>query len=148
MRIALAADEPYEVHATLQAELQRRGHELVPFGAIADGCEHDWAAIGEQAGAAVADGRCEMGVLLCWSGTGICMAANKQAGVRAALCGDAVTARAARHWNDANVLCLSNRTLSPDLARELLDAWFEAAPLPEAHEGIAHLADSDRRHRR
>ena len=61
----------------------------------------------------------------------------------AALCGDAVTARAAREWTDANVLCLSNRTLSPDLAREILAAWFDAGPLPGAAAGIGRLRQLD-----
>jgi ribose 5-phosphate isomerase B len=64
----------------------------------------------------------------CWTGTGASIAANKVDGVRAALCGDAETARGARRWNDANVLALSLRTTSTPLLEEILDAWFDGEP--------------------
>jgi ribose 5-phosphate isomerase B len=147
VRIALASDEPYRVHATLRAELERRGHEVVPFGAVATGAEAPWADVAEEAARAVADGRCDEGVLLCWSGTGISIAANKVPGIRAALCGDPATAAAARVWNHANVLCLSNRTLSDDVAREVLAAWFDTAPGERGAEGVARLAAMEARNR-
>jgi ribose 5-phosphate isomerase B len=65
-------------------------------------------------------------VLFCWTGTGVSMTANKTPGIRAALCGDAETARGARAWNDANVLCMSLRTTTPPVAREIVDAWLSA----------------------
>ncbi|MBV8529926.1 MAG: RpiB/LacA/LacB family sugar-phosphate isomerase, partial [Candidatus Eremiobacteraeota bacterium] len=68
------------------------------------------------------------GVLCCWTGTGVSIAANKVSGVRAALCADAATAAGAREWNDANVLCLSLRATSVPLAQEMLEAWFAAEP--------------------
>ena len=75
-------------------------------------------------GTAVAAGRADVGVGLCWTGTGISIAANKVHGVRAALCGDAVTATGARTWNDANVLALSLRATSPAVGLEILDAFL------------------------
>ena len=63
-------------------------------------------------------------MVCCWTGTGVSIAANKVPGVRAALCGDAETARGARRWNDANVLALSLRATAPEVAREILRAWF------------------------
>ena len=69
----------------------------------------------------------ELGIVCCYTGTGVCMAANKVRGVRAALCVDAETARGARTWNDANVLALSLRLTTPALAREILGAWLSAA---------------------
>ena len=69
--------------------------------------------------------------------------AQKFRGIRAALCPDPGTAAGARTWNDANVLCLSNRTLSPDMAREILTAWFDATPSAAAAAGIAALAALD-----
>ena len=74
----------------------------------------------------VASGDCDQGILFCYTGTGVSMAANKVRGVRAALCHDAQTAAGARRWNDANVLVMSLRSTSPDEAREMLDAWFSA----------------------
>ena len=73
---------------------------------------------------AVAAGAADGGILFCWTGTGVTIAANKVPGIRAALCADAETARGARLWNNANVLCLSLRRTSEVIAREILDAWF------------------------
>ena len=95
----------------------------------------------------MAGGECDEGVLLCWSGTGICMAANKVAGIRAALCSDPGGASAARVWNHANVLCLSNRTLSGDMAKEILAAWFDTDPGHDGDEGVAQLGEVDARGR-
>lgn len=139
MRIALCADEPYPVHATLNRALAERGHEVVPFGAVASGREEPWALAAEAAARAVASGACDEGIFLCWTGTGICMAANKVAGIRAALCGDPGTAAGARVWNHANVLCLSHRTLSDDMAREILTAWLDTPPGDRGSEGVRHL---------
>jgi len=147
MIIALCSDEPYPVHARVEQELLRRGHELRKFGALETGREAPWALCAEQAARAVASGACAEGIFFCWSGTGICMAANKIAGVRAALCTDPGTARAARKWNHANVLCLSNRLLSEDLAKEILEAWFEAFPLEPGQAGVQDLSAVEARAR-
>lgn len=148
MRIALCSDEPYPVHAAIEEEVTRRGHEVVRFGAIASGREEAWADVAEQAALAVSGGACDEGIFLCWTGTGITMAANKVSGVRAALCGDAGTAAGARKWNHANVLCLSNRTLSGDMAKEILASWFEAVRGEEGDDGVRRLEAIDARHRR
>lgn len=147
MRIALCSDEVYPVHATLRAALEARGHEVVPFGACATGADTPWASAAEEAALAVADGRCDEGVLLCWSGTGISIAANKVPGIRAALCGDPGTAAAAREWNHANVLCLSNRTLSDDMAKEILAAWLDTPQGDRGDAGVALVDAVDARHR-
>jgi len=148
MRIALCSDEPYPVHALVTELLSARGHTVVPFGSVASGREEPWAEVAEKAALAVAGGDCDEGVFFCWSGTGISMAANKVAGIRAALCGDPGAARAARVWNHANVLCLSNRTLSADMAKEMIAAWLETEPGTEGSEGVRRLNELDERHRR
>jgi len=148
MRIAVCTDEPYPVHDTIVAELERRGHEVARFGALATGNEEPWAVVAEEAAVAVASGACDEGVFLCWTGTGISMAANKVAGIRAALCGDPGTAAGARVWNHANVLCLSNRTLSGDMAKEILAAWFDTEPGDQGLAGVEHLREVEDRHRR
>lgn len=148
MRIALCSDEPYPVHALVRALCEARGHEVVPLGAVASGQEEPWAEVAEQAATRVASGDCQEGIFFCWSGTGISIAANKVAGVRAALCADPGTARAARIWNHANVICLSNRTLSTDMAREILEAWFDTDPGTQGADGVARLQAVDARHRR
>ena len=88
-----------------------------------------WAS--EAAARDVAEGRAEQGIVCCWTGTGASIAANKVAGVRAALCGDAATAGGARRWNDANVLALSLRLTSTPLLTEILDGWFAGEPSPD-----------------
>jgi ribose 5-phosphate isomerase B len=148
MRVAVCSDEPYPVHQIVIEELEKRGHQVVTFGAIATGDDEPWAPVAEEAARAVASGSCDEGVFFCWTGTGISMAANKVAGVRAALCGDPGTAAGARVWNHANVLCLSNRTLSGDMAREILAAWFDTEPGDQGAAGVAALVEIDGRHRK
>ncbi len=145
MLIAFCSDELYPVHARVERELLERGHQLVKFGAPASGQDAPWALCAEQAARAVASGACSEGIFFCWSGTGISMAANKVPGIRAALCTDAGTARAARKWNHANVLCLSNRLLSEDVAREILEAWFEEYPRDVGLAGVRDLSTVEAR---
>jgi ribose 5-phosphate isomerase B len=128
VKISVAADERTGVADAVAEELRRRGHEPLLHGALADGDREDWAWCSEAAARDVAEGRAEQGIVCCWTGTGASIAANKVDGIRAALCGDAETARGARRWNDANVLALSLRTTSPALLEEILDGWFEGAP--------------------
>jgi ribose 5-phosphate isomerase B len=148
MRIAICSDEPYPVNDLVRTLVEARGHTAVGFGAVATGKEAAWAEVAEQAALSVARGECDEGIFFCWSGTGISIAANKVAGVRAALCGDPGAARAARVWNHANVLCLSNRTLSTDMAKEILAAWFETERGSEGEDGVRRLEAVDARHRK
>jgi ribose 5-phosphate isomerase B len=148
MRIALCSDEPYPVHAQVRDWLLARGHEIVPFGAIASGHDEPWATSAEAAALAVVRGECDEGIFFCWSGTGIAMAANKVPGVRAALCTDPGMAQAARIWNHANVLCLSNRLLSGDMAKEMLSAWFDTPRGDQGEAGVVLLGQVDARQRR
>ena len=89
------------------------------------------------------EGRTEQAIVCCWTGTGASIAANKVPGVRAALCADAQTAAGARRWNDANVLALSLRATSEAELGEILDAWFDAEPSPDADDraNVAHLSE-------
>jgi ribose 5-phosphate isomerase B len=96
----------------------------------------------------MARGDCDHGVFFCWTGTGISIAANKVSGIRAALCSDPGQAAGARVWNHASVLCLSNRTLADDLAKEILTAWFATEPDGRGSTGVADLAAVEARHRR
>jgi ribose 5-phosphate isomerase B len=102
---------------------------------------------------AVASGAADEGILFCWTGTGVSLAANKVPGIRAALCDDAETARGARLWNNANVLCLSLRRTSEVVAKEILDTWFNTsfepnetdnACLAQVEELDAHYRSNDR----
>lgn len=104
--------------------LREAGHEVVLLGPLANGGQ-EWAEVGADVGRRVADGSSERGVLFCWSGTGVSIAANKVPGVRAALCADAETARLARKYNHANVLVMSLRATSDQLGREILEAFLD-----------------------
>ncbi|MBA3299684.1 MAG: RpiB/LacA/LacB family sugar-phosphate isomerase [Thermoleophilaceae bacterium] len=142
MRIAVAVDERTGVADALMRELERRGHEPVPHGALAPGERGDWAWASEAAARDVAEGNADQGVVCCWTGTGASIAANKVPGIRAALCCDAETARGARRWNDANVLALSLRGTSEAVLAEILEGWFEGAPSDE-HDDVANIRHLD-----
>ena len=108
-------------------DLRKRGHEVEVFGALVE-TPALWSKVAIGVAEKVADGAFDQAVLFCWTGTGISLAANKVPGIRAALCQDAETARGARMWNDANILAMSLRVMSEVIAKEILDAWFEAQP--------------------
>ena len=135
MRIAFGTDEKTELTDGLRARLADGGHEVVDCG---DG--DPWPDVGRAVGEAVGSGRADRGVVCCWTGTGVSMAANKVAGVRAALCTDAETARGARRWNDANVLALGLRLTSGTVADEVVDAFLSTDVDPEERELIGRLS--------
>jgi ribose 5-phosphate isomerase B len=128
VRVALGSDEKTELTTSLEQELRERGYEVALFGMLAPGADGNWVNAGRAVAQAVASGACETGIVCCWTGTGVSIAANKVAGIRAALCADAEIAAGARTWNDANVLALSLRSTAPAAAKGILDAWFSAAP--------------------
>ena len=123
MRIAFGTDEVTPLTEHVKAWLAERGHQVVEAG---EG--EPWPQVGRGVGEAVAGGRADRGVVCCWTGTGVSIAANKVAGVRAALCTDRATAEGARRWNDANVLAMGLRLTSPVVADEMLDAFLSAEP--------------------
>ena len=135
MKIVLTADEKTNLTDALANGLSLRGHEVELVGPPA-GEPMGWADVAREVGERVALGDADQGVLCCWTGTGVSIAANKVPGVRAALCADAETARGARLWNDANVLCLSLRATSETVGREILDAWLSSAPDGSETESI------------
>jgi ribose 5-phosphate isomerase B len=143
MKIAVGSDEPYETDRALVRALELRGHAVVAFGALSTGAEHPWVAVARETASCVPE-RADEAILLCWSGTGVTMAANKLPGIRAALCSDAQTATAARVWNHANVLCLAHRTLSADVLNEILDAWFAPYDPAIGSAGVSRLDALDR----
>lgn len=122
MRIAYGTDEVTAATEELRAHLAAAGHEVE---VVADGLE--WPDAGRAVGEAVAAGRADAGVVWCWTGTGVAMAATKVPGVRAALCADTETARGARRWNDANVVALSLRLTTATVAAEIVDVFCATA---------------------
>lgn len=142
MRISVSSDMDEPVAHRLVDDLRRRGHAVLPFGALSPGDRQDWAWSASAAARSVAEGAADQAVVCCWTGTGAAIAANKVAGVRAALCADAYTAQGARRWNDANALALSLRTLAEPVLTEILDAWFAGEPSQDEddRDNVAHLS--------
>jgi ribose 5-phosphate isomerase B len=132
--VAFGTDEATALSEAVKAALADRGVDVV---VVAEG--DPWPDVGAGVGRAVAGGRVDRGVVCCWTGTGVAMAANKVPGVRAALCTDAETARGARRWNDANVLALGLRLTSVELAKEMLDAFLTTDADPDEAAEIAKL---------
>jgi ribose 5-phosphate isomerase B len=135
VRIAFGTDERTELTGVIVESLRQLGHQVV-----VDVEEEPWPEVGRQVGEAVAGGGADRGVVCCWTGTGVSIAANKVAGVRAALCTDAETARGARRWNDANVLALGLRLTSPTVAREMLEAFLTTDPDADEAETISRIS--------
>ena len=132
MKVAVSSDEYHHLVEVILAELERRGHEAEYFGPARGQKDQDWPVVTRQAVKRIEDGQADEAIVLCWTGTGCSIVANKVPGIRAALCGDAETARGARIWNHANVLALSLRATSEALLREILDKWFETPPGDDA----------------
>jgi ribose 5-phosphate isomerase B len=135
LRIAYSADDANDTTRAVVGYLNGAGHEVVmltPSG--------KWPDIGEAVGRAVVDGEADLGVVMCWTGTGTAIAANKVPGVRAALAWDPWIAKGARLWNDANVLAMSLKRLAPDVAVEVVQAFLDTTePDPEEADNIARV---------
>jgi ribose 5-phosphate isomerase B len=145
MKIAVSSDEHRPLVDVILQHLRNGGHDAEYLGP-AEGQEADWPDVSVRAARQVADGAAEQAIVMCWTGTGATIAANKVIGIRAALCSDAETARGARLWNAANVLGLSLRTTSEAVAREILDAWFATQPGDDEwnRRQIARLSEIER----
>ncbi|MEW6651821.1 MAG: RpiB/LacA/LacB family sugar-phosphate isomerase, partial [Chloroflexota bacterium] len=134
MKLAVGTDERNHVVDFVLAELKKRGYQVNYTGPQSGQnppvSENYWPSVARRVAQAVAGGDADEGILFCWTGTGVSLAANKVRGIRAALCVDAETARGARLWNNANILCLSLRLTTEATAREILTAWFGTAYQP------------------
>lgn len=135
MRIAFGTDERTAVTDHVEQWLTEAGHEVVVVAERGG----PWPDVGAAVGEAVASGDADRGVVCCWTGTGVSIAANKVPGVRAALCTDAETARGARRWNDANVLAMGLRLTSAEVAGELLQAFLDTGVDADEAAEIAKL---------
>lgn len=147
MKVALGADERTNLTDFVAKLLKARGFEVELYGALL-GKEEEWPDVAERVAERVAGGQCQDGVLLCWTGTGVTIAANKVPGVRAALSTDAETARGARKWNHANLLVMGLRLTSEPVAREILDAWFSTPFSPgKDAENVAKVERLERKYK-
>jgi ribose 5-phosphate isomerase B len=142
VRISVGADDTAPVVEAVVADLRRRGHEPRVYE------PEPWPEVAHKVASDVAEGRAGQGILFCWTGTGTSIVANKVPGVRAALAWEPWIAEGARLWNDANVLVMSLKRTTPELAIEILEAWFKADK-PDASEAanIQRIAAIERHYR-
>ena len=127
MRIAVAADHGgFPLNERVIAELRAQGHEIEDFGTHDPDQPDDYPDYALAVGRAVQTGTAEIGILICGSGVGASVAANKLRGVRAALCGDTYSAHPSREHDDCNVLCLGARVVGSELSMEIVRAFVAA----------------------
>ena len=123
--IAIGSDHGgFELKKEVMAHLDARGLEYKDFGTYSD-ASCDYPVYGKAVAKAVASGECERGIIICGTGIGVSITANKVRGIRAALCGDCFSAEATRQHNDANVLALGARVVGPGLALKIVDTFLD-----------------------
>ncbi len=141
MRIALGADHAgYALKEHLRGHLKAEGHEVEDFGTHSE-ASTDYPDYAREVGRAVAEGTAERGILVCGSGTGMAIAANKVPGVRAANCFDPFTSHMARAHNDINILAVAGRILAPEFAEEVVKEFLQTP-----FEGDRHQRRLDKIH--
>ncbi|HEX5410544.1 MAG TPA: ribose 5-phosphate isomerase B [Terriglobia bacterium] len=127
MRIAIGADHAgFTMKEELAAEIRKLGHDLLDVGALHADPSDDYPDFAEAVGKALMEGKAERGVLICGSGVGVSVAANKMPGIRAAVCHDAYSAHQGVEHDNMNVLVLGSRIIGPELARELVKTYLGA----------------------
>ncbi len=148
MNVAIASDHRgFEAKERIKADLARAGHHVHDLGCSGrESC--DYSEMGIAGASAVSNGECDRGILLCGSGIGMSMAANKVRGIRAALCHDELTAEMSRRHNNANVLCLPADLVGEELMRRIIDIWLRTEFEGGRHERrLALIADYEEKHR-
>jgi len=138
--VVVGSDDRYAAAVEASRYLAERGFEVFEVGSLRTGRVEPWPDVAFEVARLVASGEADWGVVVCYTGTGVSIAANKVKGARAALCADQQTARGARLWNDANILALSGRLTTPEVAREIIDAWLSVDKIDESErENIEKL---------
>lgn len=148
MKIAIANDHVgYELKQVVIDYLKSKGHEVVDFGAYgAERC--DYPVYGEKAARAVAAGDCDLGVLICGTGFGISLTANKVQGIRAVVCSEPYTARLARQHNNANIVSIGARVIGSEMALFIIEEFLNAEFQGGRHQiRLDQIADLERRER-
>ena len=137
--IAIGSDHAgFEMKEALKAHLKEKGYEVQDFGTDSD-ASCDYPEYAKAVAHCVADGKAEKGVLICGTGIGMSMAANKVKGIRAAVVGDAFSAQATREHNDANVLCMGARVIDLEKATQFLDIFLDT-PFSEGENHIRRIS--------
>jgi len=141
MKISIGADERLHVVDVALDYLKDKEYQVTWHGPD-KGETHPWPDVARCVALDVQSAEADEGILFCWTGTGVSIAANKFKGIRAALCDDAETARGARLWNNANVLCLSMRRTSEVIVKEILEMWFSTSYEPnETDDACLRIID-------
>jgi ribose 5-phosphate isomerase B len=141
MKISIGADERLHIVYVTLDYLKEKGYDVIWHGPDKDET-HPWPDVARRISLDVQSAEADEGILFCWTGTGVSIAANKFKGIRAALCDDAETARGARLWNNANVLCISMRRTSEVVLKEILDMWFSTTYRPnETDDACLRMID-------
>ncbi|MCS7163634.1 MAG: ribose 5-phosphate isomerase B [Thermodesulfovibrio sp.] len=134
MKIAIGADHAgFELKELVSQFIRETGHELIDMG-TGSSCAVDYPDYAEAVAKAVSDGKVERGILICGTGIGMSIVANKFKNIRAALCNDLFTAKMSRLHNDANILCMGARVIGKGLALEIVKTWLDTP-----FEGERHL---------
>lgn len=137
--IAIGSDHGgFELKKEIMAHLDKRGLEYKDFGTYSD-ASCDYPVYGKAVAHAVADGECDRGIIICGTGIGVSITANKVPGIRAALCGDCFSAEATRQHNDANVLALGARVVGLGLALKIVDTFLDT-PFSNEERHIRRIA--------
>jgi ribose 5-phosphate isomerase B len=147
MRIAVGADHGgYPLNERIIEELRAAGHEVEDFGTHDGSRPDDYPDYSRAVGDSVRGGRAEIGIVVCGSGVGASVAANKLKGVRAALCSDTYSAHQSREHDDCNVLCLGARVVGSELAMEIVRAFVNARFTNEERHArrLAKVAEIER----
>lgn len=142
--IAIGSDHGgYGLKQKVIRHLEEKGVAVEDFGCHGtDSC--DYPAFGHAVAEAVAEGRCEKGIVICTTGIGISIAANKVAGIRCALCGDSFSAKMTRLHNDANVLAMGGGMVGENLALEIVDVFLET-PFSGEEKHVRRVKGIERR---
>jgi len=133
MKIAIGADHAgFELKELISQIVENTGHEVIDMG-TGSSCSVDYPDYAEAVAQAVSDGKAERGILICGTGIGMSIVANKFKNVRAALCNDLFTAKMSRLHNDANILCMGARVIGKGLAIEIVKTWLSTHFEAERH---------------
>lgn len=142
MKIALAADHGgFELKEIVKVHLQKKGHEVLDLGCNNEGASVDYPNYGKACGEAVMRGDAEKGIVMCGTGIGISIAANKVKGIRCALCTSLFMAEMASKHNNANILALGGRTLETELSLSIVDVWLTTEFEGGRHKNRTDLLD-------
>ena len=126
MKLGIGNDHVgYEMKLEIKAYLEAKGHEVIDYGAYSSE-RSDYPVYGEKVARAIVSGECDAGILICGTGVGISVSANKLHGIRAAVCSEPVTAALSKRHNNANIIAFGARIVGIEMAKAIVDAWLEA----------------------